>query len=148
VRQDLCSSRRASTLAVLSDAFFYGYVATLIGAGASGALFAKIDLALISGFRPQEELPRVTAANVLSQHRFLRAIELGFGLFALRFHKEIKSVRAYNGLFLSVMMLGVGARALGRAADGRPRASAYAFAGSELVGAGLIFAHTRSTLRE
>lgn len=148
MRQRVAGLRRPSLLAVLSDGFFYGYVGTLIGAGASGAVLAKTDVALISGFRPQEQLPPVTAANVLSQHRFLRAIELGLGLFALRFRKEIKCVRVYNRLFLSVMMLGVGARVLGRAADGRPRKSAYVFAGSELVGAGLVFAHTRATLRD
>ncbi|MCP9488685.1 MAG: hypothetical protein MSC31_02260 [Solirubrobacteraceae bacterium MAG38_C4-C5] len=45
------------------------------------------------------------------------------------------------------MACGIAARGLGRAVDGRPRANAYAFGGSELVGLVLIFAHTRSTLR-
>jgi hypothetical protein len=133
-------------LPLLSDAFFYGYTGTCVAAGATGALFARTDLELISGFRPHEELPARSAATVMSQHRFLRALEMGFGLYSLHERKRIHTEPATNRLFLALMSSGIAARLLARAVDGRPRANAYFFGGSELVGLALIFAHTRSTV--
>ncbi len=138
--------RRGGALPLLSDAFFYGYTGTCVVAGAGGAAFANLDVELISGFRPHEQLPARSAATVMSQHRFLRALEMGFGLFSLHERKRIHSERSSNRLFLALMGSGIAARLLARAADGRPRANAYLFGGSELLGLALIFAHTRSTL--
>ena len=104
-------------------------------------------MALISGFRPHQQLPDRAAATVLSQHRFLRAIEMGFGIYSLRQREPIHRDPATNRVFLSLMASGIAARALARLVDGRPRTNAYVFGGSELVGLALIFAHTRSTLR-
>ena len=133
-------------LPVVSDALVYGYLGTCVAAGTFGALFARTDVALVSGFRP-ERLAERTAATVLSQHRFLRAIEAGFGLLALHQRRRIHTDVASNRLFMSVMGSGIAARGLGRAVDGRPRANAYAWAGLEAVGLAAFFAHTRSTLR-
>lgn len=140
--------KRRDTLARASDAFFYGYTGTCVAAGATGALFGRADLALISDFHPHRELSPRSAATVMSQHRFLRAIEMGFGTFSLYERGRIHSDRTTNRLFLSVMGSGIAARALARAVDGRPRANAYLFGGFELVGLGLIYAHTRSTLED
>jgi len=140
-------SGRRRALPLLSDAFFYGYTGTCVVAGATGAAFANLDLALVSGFRPHEQLPGRAAATVLSQHRFLRAIEMGFGVYSLRQREAIHRDPATNRVFLSLMASGIAARALARAVDGRPRVNAYVFGGSELVGLALIFAHTRSTLQ-
>jgi hypothetical protein len=139
--------KRRGLLPLLSDAFFYGYTGTCVAAGAGGALFARADLALISGFHPQEKLPPREAATVMSQHRFLRALEMGFGLYALHERERIHSEASSNRLFLALMSSGIAARLLARAVDGRQRANAYFFGGSELVGLALIFAHTRSTVR-
>ncbi len=134
-------------LGVLSDAFFYGYTGLCVVAGATGAVFARTDVALISGFDPRKELEERCAATMLSQHRFLRALEMGFGILSLHERDRIHTDVLTNRLFLSLMACGIAARAVGRAIDGRPRANAYAFGGAELVGLMLIFAHTRSTLR-
>lgn len=138
---------RDGTLGVLSGAFFYGYTGLCVVAGALGAVLARTDVALISGFDPRQELDERRAATMLSQHRFLRALEMGFGVLSLHERERIHTDVAMNRLFLSLMAGGIAARAVGRAVDGRPRANAYAFGGSELVGLALIFAHTRSTLR-
>jgi hypothetical protein len=134
-------------LGVLSDASFYGYTGLCVVAGATGAVFARTDVALISGFHPRDQLDERSAATMLSQHRFLRAMEMGFGVLSLHERDRIHTDVPTNRLFLLLMAGGITARAIGRAVDGGPRANAYAFGGSELIGLFLIFAHTRSTLR-
>ncbi|HEU0317208.1 MAG TPA: DUF4345 family protein [Solirubrobacteraceae bacterium] len=124
---------------------FLGYVDTLILAGAWGALFGRLDQPLLLGLDLDELAPR-TQANVMSQYRFLRAIELGFGLFALIHRDEIHRLRPFNRLFLFTMSAGVGSRLLSLRRDGSPSVAMYVFAGFELVGVPVIFAYTRTTL--
>lgn len=131
--------RRASLL------FFFVYVATLIAAGAWGVVGARIDMSLLLRLH-LSDLPDRAATNLLSQYRFLRAIELGFGLFALVFWRQIYRLSSYNRLFLSIMACGVGARLLSLIVDGMPSPWMIVFAGQELVGVVLIFLYTRSTL--
>jgi hypothetical protein len=138
--------RPTDLLARASDAAFLSYVGALIGAGAWGALFAKTDTRVIEGWHPQEELAPRTAATVLSQHRFLRAMELGFGLFALRNRERFQTDAAVNRLFLGAMGTGIAVRAVGLAADGRPGPLPYLFGGSEVLAIGTIVAHTRRTV--
>jgi len=140
-------SRPGGVLAPLSDAFFYGYAGLCVVAGGGGAAFGRADISLISGFDAHAELPASAAATLLSQHRFLRAMELGFGLFSLYERDRIHTDVPTNRLFLSLMGAGIAARVIARVVDGRPRANAYVFGGLELVGLTLIFTHTRSTLR-
>jgi hypothetical protein len=92
------------------------------------------------------DLPHRTAANLLSQYRFLRAIELGFGVFALTHWRRIYAVRSYNRLFLAVMAAGVAARLLSLGLDGTTSWWMYLFLGWELVSVALIFLATRSGL--
>jgi hypothetical protein len=134
-------------LSVLSDASFLSYVGALIGAGGFGAVFAKTDARLIEGWVPADELPPRIAATVMSQHRFLRAMELGFGVFALRDREAFHTDRGANRLVLAAMGTGIGVRGIGLAREGKPGPLPFAFAGSEVVAIALIFAHTRRTLR-
>jgi hypothetical protein len=130
------------TLRKASLVFFFAYVATLVAAGAWGVVGARVDMWVLLRLHLESLSPRA-ATNLLSQYRFLRAIELGFGSFALLFRREIYRVRAFNRLFLAVMGCGVGARLLSLAVDGRPSPSMYAFLGWELVGVVLIYLATR-----
>jgi hypothetical protein len=127
--------------------FFFGYVVTLIAAGAWGIVGARVDMWLLLRLH-LDDLPHRAAVNLLSQYRFLRAIELGFGVFAFTHWRRIYGVSSYNRLFLSVMAAGVGARLLSLAVDGAPSPSMYAFLGWELVGVCLIFAATRAARAE
>jgi hypothetical protein len=131
--------RRASLV------FFYAYVVTLVAAGAWGIVGARVDMPLLLRLHVGD-LSHRASANLLSQYRFLRAIELGFGVFALVFRREIYRVRSYNRLFLSIMACGVGARLLSLVADGAPSFWMYVFLGTEVVGVVLIYAATRSTV--
>lgn len=128
-----------------SNVFFYGYVGTLILAGAWGAVFARVDQPLLLDL-DIEQLPPRTQANHLSQYRFLRAIELGFGLFAFLHRDAIHRQRPFNRLFLFTMSAGVGGRLLSLGLDGAPAPAMYFFGGFELIGAPVIYAHTRKTL--
>ena len=123
--------------------FFFGYVLTLVLAGAWGIVGARVDMHLLLRLH-LGDLPHRAQANLLSQYRFLRAIELGFGLFALRYWKQIFSLRSYNHVFLAAMACGVAARLVSLGADGGPSVWMYAFLGFELVGLASIFAYTRT----
>ncbi|MFL5350250.1 MAG: DUF4345 family protein [Hyalangium sp.] len=130
---------------LLTEIFFYGYVGLLIIAGGWGVLGARLDHRLLFGMDPST-LERRTGASLVSQYRFLRAIECGFGLFALLWRHEIFTERPFNRLFLATMTLGVVARVVSLLVEGRPRPIFYFFLGSEAIGAILIFAYTRGTL--
>lgn len=129
-----------------SWAFFYGYVGLLILAGAWGIFGARVDASLLFDL-DLGGLASTTAASLLSQYRFLRAIELGFGLWAMLNRRAIHTSPDANRLFLSIMGAGVTARLLSLVLDGSPSAAMYFFLVTELIGVVLIFAYTRRTLR-
>jgi hypothetical protein len=135
------------TLRRASLVFFFVYVASLIVAGAWGMVGARVDMWVLLRLH-LNDLPDRTAANLLSQYRFLRAIEIGFGVFALTHWRRIYSIRTYNRLLLSVMAAGVAARLLSLGLDGGPSWWMYLFLGWELVGVVLIFLATRSGLAD
>jgi hypothetical protein len=130
---------------LLALVLFYGYVGLLILAGAWGVVGARIDHRLLMGL-DIATLPAATAASVLSQYRFLRAMELGFGLFAFGFRHEIFTQPSFNSFFLAIMLLGVIARVISIVLDGAPRRVFYVFLLSEAAGVIFIFLHTRTTL--
>jgi hypothetical protein len=129
-----------------STVLFYGYVGLLIVAGAWGIVFAGVDQSALIGL-DLDELPATVRANHMSQYRFLRAIELGFGLWAFIHRDDIHRVATANRLFLFTMAAGVAARGIGVVVDGSPSPVMYAFAGWELVGVVTIYGYTRRTLR-
>jgi hypothetical protein len=131
--------RRASLV------FFFGYVALLIVAGAWGIVGARADMRVLLRVH-LGALPVRAQANLLSQYRFLRALELGFGLFALVFWQSIYRVRVYNRIFLVTMACGVAARLLGLVLDATPSWWMDIFLGWELVGVVLVFASTRASV--
>lgn len=129
----------------LSYLFYFTYAGLLAVAGAWGTILARADVSLFLGV-DLDRLDPTAAATLLSQDRFLRAIELGFGVFALRYWREVYRNIVVNRVFLTMMALGVAGRLLGFVVDGRSRAIMYGFAGYELVGLAVIFVVTRQTL--
>jgi hypothetical protein len=83
-------------------------------------VFAGVDQSVLIGL-DLDELPAAVRANHMSQYRFLRAIELGFGLWAFIHRDDIHKVRAANRLFLFTMAAGVAARGIAVVTDGSPR---------------------------
>lgn len=129
----------------ITELFFYGYVGLLIVAGAWGVIGARRDQRMLLGLDLQLLSP-VSAASVLSQYRFLRAIEFGFGSLSFVFRRQIFTDVVFNRLFLVTMSLGVAARIISLLADGRPHRVFYFFLVTEAIGAALIFVYSRSTL--
>jgi hypothetical protein len=134
-----------SLLAASAWILFYGYTGLLVVAGVWGMLAGRFDQRLLFGLDP-DTLPPRTAASLVSQYRFLRAIEAGFGAFALLYRGEIFTEAPFNTLFLTAMAMGVAARLVSLARDGRPRTIFYFFLISEGVGVVLIYLQTRHTL--
>ena len=129
----------------LSYFFFYAYVGLVTFAGFWGAfLNAHLDYRLLFQLDTRD-LPDYTRTNMLSQYRFLRAIELGFGLFSFLFTKAIFTERAFNRLFLSIMLLGILARLVSLLYEGNPNWLTWVFLLFELVGVIIIFLYTRKT---
>ncbi len=125
--------------------FFYGYVLTLIAAGAFGMLLPRLDARYLLGLDITQLSP-LTAATTMSQYGFLRAMEIGFGVFAVVFRNEIFHDKVFNRLFLAIMACGIASRILGLVFDGIPSVPMLFFLTFELVGIVLIFAFTRMTL--
>jgi hypothetical protein len=127
----------------LSLLFFYGYVLAVVAAGAWGMFGARLDFPILM-HQQVGHLDPNGARNVLSQYRFLRGLELGFGILALRFRREIYTQRTLNRLFLTIMALGIAGRVAGLAIDGVPSPVMVGFLVFEAVGIVLIVADTRS----
>ena len=126
----------------LSFFFFYTYIGLVIIAGFWGAFinpyFDFKQLFQLDPFSLQE----FSRVNALSQYRFLRALELGFGLFSILFVKKIFSERSFNLLFIIIMGSGVLARIISWQVDGRPSSLFMFFMFYELIGLIFIFIYT------
>lgn len=132
----------------LSYFFFYTYIGLVVLAGCWGAfLGADLDHQLLLNL-DTNTLTDTTRANVLTQYRFLRAMELGFGLFSIVFRKEIFIVRKFNMLFLSIMLAGVLARAVSLFADGSPSWIFYFFMIYEGIGVIIIYLYSKNKLEQ
>lgn len=132
----------------LSYFFFYTYVGLLLLAGFWGAFISpQLDHIWLFDL-DTSTLPEYSHINLISQYRFLRALELGYGLFAILFTKEIFTDKKFNMLFLLIMASGVVARLISLVAEGSPSWMFYFFLTYELVGVVLIYFYTRKTVHQ
>lgn len=126
----------------LSYFFFYTYVGLVLLAGFWGAFVNPyFDFDLLFGL-DTDTLATNERINLLSQYRFLRALEFGFGLFSILFVRRIFTDKAFNILFLLIMGAGIVARVVGWMVEGTPNALTQFFMFYELIGWGLIIIHT------
>jgi len=123
--------------------FYYTYVGLVIVAGFWGAFINPyFDFRLLFNF-DIDTLPDFQRINMVSQYRFLRAIELGFGIFSIMFVKSIFSEAKFNRLFIFIMSAGVLSRILSIVVDGSPGGLMYFFLAFELVGLTVISFYSR-----
>jgi hypothetical protein len=129
-----------------SHFFFYTYIGLVVVAGFWGAFINPVwDFANLFKFQIND-LNDFERINILSQYRFLRALELGFGIFALVFFKEIFSETKFNNVFLIIMGLGIMARIVSWLVDGNPGLLTKFFLFYEAIGWVMIFVFSKSSL--
>lgn len=127
----------------LSYFFFYTYIGLVVLAGFWGAFISpSFDFNLLFDLNIKE-LTEFQSVNLLSQYRFLRAIELGFGIFSLMFIRQIFTDKKYNSLFLLIMLSGILARLFSLFFDGKPGKLTLFFMIYEAVGLVMIFFYTK-----
>ena len=130
----------------LSFFLFYTYIGLVIIAGFWGAFINPyFDFRQLFHLEPYG-LDEYSRVNALSQYRFLRDLELGFGLFSIFYVKKIFNEKAFNSLFLVIMGSGVLARVISWMVDGRPSNLFLFFMGYEFIGLVLIFIYTRKQI--
>ena len=130
----------------LSYFFFYTYVGLVLLAGAWGAFIGPHRDFIWLFDLHTDTLPEQSSINLVSQYRFLRALELGYGLYSIIFLREIFSERKFNALFLMIMFSGVLSRIVSIVVEGSPSPLFYFFLIYELTGVVIIFLYTRSKI--
>jgi Domain of unknown function (DUF4345) len=130
---------------LLNVLLFFGWVGTLVLVGASGIFIARWELATVFhvdlGAMSDE-----ARSTLINQYRFLKALEFGFGIFCVLFRREIYKDPRFNRLFLSVVLLGVGARVLSMAVDGWPHWAFIVLTILELLTFVVVALYSRQTL--
>ena len=130
----------------LSYFFFYTYVSLVFVAGFWGAFINPyFDFDWLFNLE-LNTLTEYSRTNILSQYRFLRAIEMGFGLFSLLFVKKIFKERAFNILFLVIMGSGILSRLVSWIVDGQPNEKMFFFMIYEAIGLLIIFIYTKNKI--
>lgn len=128
--------------------FFYTYIGLVTLAGIWGAfIYPSLDFEVMFDLN-LSQLNDFEKINLLSQYRFLRALELGFGLFALLYVKEIFSDFKFNRLFLTIMGLGILARIFSWLFDGKPSYLTMFFLFYEAIGWIVIFTFSYSKIKK
>lgn len=122
----------------LAHVFFWGYDLMLVGIGASGMLVAGWELPTVFAV-DLGALGEVQRATLLNQYRFLKALELAFGLFCLAYRHEIFTEPRALWVFLAGLSAGVAARLGSWAFDGTPRPVFIVFAALELATGVLVW---------
>jgi hypothetical protein len=108
-------------MARVTRIFFWGYALMLVGVGASGTMIASWELARVFGV-DLSAMGEQERATLLNQYRFLKAVELAFGLFCVCYQREIFRRGRALRVFLAGLSAGVIARMGSWLVDGRPRA--------------------------
>ncbi|WP_373521931.1 DUF4345 family protein [Aquiflexum sp.] len=127
--------------------FFFTYIGLVVLAGVWGAfIYPSWDFEMMFNLN-LVQLPDFERINLLSQYRFLRALELGFGLFSFLFVKEIFSDFKFNRVFLTIMGLGILARIFSWVFDGKPSYLTMFFMFYEAIGWMVIFSFSYSKIK-
>jgi len=126
----------------VAHVFLIGYLAMLLGVGASGVFVAPTELTGFFRLDLRDMLP-VDRSTFVNQYRFLKSIEFGAGVFCAVWRHEILRERSFSLMFLVIVFSGVLARAFSVVRDGRPRSLFLVFMTLELVTGVAVAAVTR-----
>lgn len=122
----------------LATLFFWGYTLMLLVVGGAGMLIAPWELRSIFSV-PLDSMATQAQATLLNQYRFLKAMELAFGLFCMGWRGPIHQPGPAHQLFLAGISAGVAARLGSWAVDGYPHPIFLGFAAGEAI-TGLLVA--------
>ena len=111
------------------------YALFLVAVGAYGVFWLQWELATFYGIDAATLAGR-DGATLLNQFRFLKAIELTFGLFCLLYRRDIMAGGLACTLFLAGVGFGFCGRGLSMVLDGRPHGAFVFF----MLVEGVIFA--------
>lgn len=115
------------------------YALFLIVVGTVGLFCVRWELQVLYGL----DLAQVgDAASFVSQYRFLKAVELAFGVFAFLQRREILAGGVECLIFLIGLAAGILARSLAWVSDGTPNPVFLLFMAFEIVTLLLVWAHT------
>lgn len=124
----------------LATIFQLGYGLMLFFVGLYGIFHAPWELHTIFDLDPAAA---GHASTLLSQYRFLKAVEGGFGLFCLWQRREILDGGPASVIFLAGCGFGVFARTWSWAVDGRPASMFIVFLVLEAITFALVWLHAR-----
>lgn len=116
----------------VAQVFYYGYTLMLLCVGGSGILIAPWELSRVFSV-DLAAMGALPAATLLNQYRFLKSMELAFGLFCWLYRRPIWAGGRARLLFLAGVFAGVAARVISIEADGLPHWAFLVFAGLELI---------------
>lgn len=123
------------------------YAAFLIAVGAFGMFFLHWELAMFYGLGP-ESFQGTDGATLLNQFRFLKAIELTFGVFCLIYRRDILAGGLACTIFLTGLALGAFARGSSWVFDGTPHTAFIWFLIAEIVIFCVVWLNARRVLSE
>jgi len=126
----------------LARIFFWGYTLMLVVIGASGMLVAGWELTTVFAV-DLATMGEPQRATLLNQYRFLKALELAFGLFCLTYRRDIFGEPRARCLFLAGVSAGVVARGGSWMVDGTPHAIFLIFMALELATGALVWLASR-----
>lgn len=130
-------------LAPLASVMQLLYALFLVAVGAFGIFFLDWEVATFYGLH-DPDFEGVAGATLRNQFRFLKAIELGFGLFGLFYRREIMAGGLAASVFLIGVALGAFARALSWWLDGTPAMAFQIFLWLELLVLVTLWLHVRA----
>ncbi|MBC7745607.1 MAG: DUF4345 family protein [Flavobacterium sp.] len=126
-----------------SNFFFYTYTGLIVLREFGGAFInPDFNFRFLFGMEVSA-LPDSNRINLISHYHFLRALELGFGIFTLIFQKEIFSDHKFNSLFLFILASLILGRMVSLVADGIPNGLTPFFIAYEFIGLIIIYMYTK-----
>ncbi|MGJ8623889.1 MAG: DUF4345 family protein [Yoonia sp.] len=134
-------------IGALASVLQLGYTLFLICVGAFGMFFLHWEISTFYGLA-DVDLQGIDGATLLNQFRFLKAIELAFGLFCLIYRRDILS----GGLACTICLVGLGLGVFARACswmfDGTPHTSFIWYLVIEAVIFCMIWLNARRVMAE
>lgn len=121
------------------------YAVFLVGVGAYGMFYLHWELSTFYGLGP-DHFQGKDGATLLNQFRFLKSIELVFGIFSLVYRRDILSGGLNCTIFLCGLAFGAFARTSSWIFDGTPHSSFIFYLFAEITVFCLVWLNAKRAL--